>query len=462
MYEKIGNRDGLPVFRASPGATPPEERRRILGLSEHSDELSILGNRLRSSGRYEASAVAFRRALADTPDNPFLLNGLGASLWFLAKYGEAERCYKRALARNPADAGTHSNYGTLCASLGRVADMRRLFRRALEIEPGGASTRWNYAMALLDLGFWEEAWPHYEVRMEYRGEPQYSKLPYPKWAGEDLDGKTLFVMCEQGYGDRILFARYFSWIHEKWPTAKILYIPDVPPMPDMRLLLWGYRDFVTFLPPGCPYPVADYGLFLMSLPGVHGSTPKNVPSVDNLVRDVSRVEGIELPAARRGGESLKVGVCWTGNPLMLGNKDRSVPLELLLELSENPRVVLYGLQFAPGNADIERLGAEELICDLSRDIGAHGGFRATAAVMQKLDLVITVCTANAHLAGTLGVPTWVLLCRDPYWTWLRGRDTSVWYPSTRLYRQTHAGNWRTVIDDVKIDLEQLTARRLAA
>lgn len=458
QYERAGTVNGLPLFKmAADGSIDPAERRRLLGLSEHADELAVHGETLRKRGHYSAAEVAFRRACADTPDNAYLLNGLGASLWFQSEHAEAEHCYRRALHLNPADAGTYSNYGTLLSSLGRTVEMRRSFAKALEIEDSD-STKWNYAMALLDHGMWSEAWPLYDVRMRYKGAPQYCKLPYPTWKGEDLSGKRLFVMCEQGYGDRLLFTRYFSWIHENWPTARISYIPDVPPMPDMRLVLWNYGDFVDFLVPGAPFPEADYGIYLMSLPGVHGTNPYNVPPPDGVVGSMLVTNNVELPEPRRPG--VKVGICWTGNPLMMGNRDRSIPFEMMLELAEDPDVTLYGIQFSPGRGDIQKFGAGEFVCDLADDINAHGGFLATGAAMAKMDLVITVCTANAHLAGTLGVPCWTLLCHDPYWTWLRGRSDSVWYPETRLFRQPRPGDWRSVIDEVRGELGRFARDKL--
>src|SRR5262245_39213440 len=123
---------------------------------------------------------------------------------------------------------------------------------------------------------------------------------------------------------------------------------------------------------------------------------------------------------------------------------------MLFELETNKKVQLYSLQF--DNHDMRRLQAEQIICDAASDIGDRG-LMGTAAVMLNLDLVITCCTANAHLAGALGVPCWVLLCSDPYWVWLRGRDDSIWYPSVRLFRQQKPNDWRSVIERVRVELD---------
>lgn len=464
-FEKVGQApDGLPIYGQSNGeALSPAERRTLLGLDEHADMLSMHGNVLRDRGKFAASAVAFRRALGLCPNNSYLLSGLGAACWFLARYDEAEDHLKHALRINPADVSAHTNMGTLLGTRGAIKQMRWHFDRALAIEPGNPSARWNYAMALLNRGLWLDAWPHYDVRMEYQP-AKFPKLPYPLWKGEGLDGKTLYIQAEQGLGDRVMFSRYVHWVHEIWPTARILWLTDAPPMPDTRPLLWEFRKFVEFLPAGTPWPEdVDYGIFEMSLPGVHGTTPTNLPADPGLIR--RRVMADEFVAGVPDPlvPAIKVGVCWAGGPAMARNDERSMPLELMLQLEELPNVQLYSLQFAPGRNDIGRVESAQLMMDLSRDIEVNSGTHplvATCAVMAHLDLVVTVCTANAHLAGVMGVPVWVPLCHDPYWVWLRKRSDSVWYPNARLYRQSAPGDWQGVVDKMKEDLARLASKTL--
>lgn len=464
-FEKIGHApDGLPIYGQSKGAgLSPDERRTLLGLTEHADALALHGNALRDRGKFAASAVSFKRALGLCPDNAYLLSGLGAAYWFLTRYDEADAALRRALAINPADVSAHVNMGTLLGTRGSLKQMRWHFERALAIEPGNPSARWNYAMALLNRGCWLDAWPHYDVRMQYQP-ARFPKLPYPYWKGEDLDGRTLYIQAEQGLGDRVLFSRYLHWVHETWPTARILWLTDAPPMPDTRPLLWEFRHFVEFLPAGTPWPIdVDYGVFEMSLPGVHGTTPTNMPGDPGLIR--KRVMGDEFVAGVPDPlvPAIKVGVCWAGGPAMVRNAERSMPLDLMLQLEEVPSVQLYSLQFAPGRDDIKRVDSSELMLDLSHDIERNSGthpFVATCAVMSSLDLVVSVCTANAHLAGAMGVPVWVPLCHDPYWIWLRGRPDTGWYPSARLYRQRTPGDWQGVVDAMKDDLARLARSKL--
>src|SRR5262249_32756561 len=189
----------------------------------------------------------------------------------------------------------------------------------------------------------------------------------------------------------------------------------------------------------------------------HGSTPTNVPRDPGLIRKRCRDEAQAINVPEPRSHSIKVGITWSGNPLMERNHDRSVPPELMFELEADPRVQLYSLQF--GDKGLQRFNAAQLICDAASDIGERG-LLGTGAVMTKLDLVITCCTANAHLAGALGIPCWTLLCFDPYWLWIRERDNSVWYPNMRLFRQRAPGDWREVIDRVKSELAKFAANKL--
>lgn len=311
-------------------------------------------------------------------------------------------------------------------------------------------------MCLLDAGRWSEAWPYYESRKERGSSRMYPKLPYSAWRGEDLNGKTLHVQGEQGVGDRTLFSRYMFWIKQQFPDCKINYQMNAEDLPNISNFMWGFRDVVEFIPNGVPWPEADYGIYLMSIPGIHESTPDNIVDDPGLIlkNAMKHKNSVSLPTVQDG--MLKVGITWTGNPGMKRNSDRSVPFEMMLELAQLPNVVLYGLQI--GTYDINRVGADGLVCDLTNDISPLG-FAGTAATMLNLDLVISACTATAHVAGVLDVPCWTLLCANPYWLWLRDRNDSIWYKNTKLFRQAKMNDWRPVIDEVKEELLKLSSER---
>lgn len=420
-------------------------------LNNHAHELA-------GKGHIAASVTALRRAVALAPNHPILLSCLGAVLFDAGQYSEAEALLRRAISIEPEYSPAYGNLGSALGAQGRYDEAKACFREAIKIEPEFTDARWNFAMSLLDSGDWAQAWgTYYEARKERGGDRLYPRLPYPEWKGEDLNGKTLYVQGEQGIGDRTLMSRYLHWVKTRWPSCKILFMANAEDLPNISNFMWGFRDVVEFIPNGVAWPEADFGVYLMSLPGIHGTTPDNVyPDPGLILKNALRHKNsVKIPDPADG--MLKVGITWTGNPAMKRNAERSIPLEHLLPLAELPNVVLYGLQF--NTKDIERLGAGQLVCDLTPDI-APFGFTGTAAVMLNLDLIITCCTSTAHVAGALGVPCWTLLCKNAYWLWLRDRSDSVWYPNVTLFRQREMNDWAPVIADVRAQLADLADMRM--
>ena len=443
-----------------------EQRRAALGVTPQAEDLNNLAVTLKRDRFYHAACVAMRRAVALCPDSGFLWNGLGSVLWNIGRYEEAYAALRRSLQLIGDEPGVMMNMGMLLSSLGRKDEALDYLRRTVERLPDDKHARWSYALGLLDHGHWGQGFREYDCRIEYRGPQFYPPMPYPKWNGESLDGKVLYVQAEQGVGDRLLFSRYLAWICDTWPTCKIKALMSSHDQVNLESILHGFTEVypIEFLHHGIPWPKADYGCFLMSIAAIHGTTTEKVPADPGLIRArcMKEKDAVNLPEPLV--PAIKVGVCWSGNPVMDRNHERSIPAELMLELEADPLVQLYSLQF--GDDGLRRLNAGGLICDVASEVGARG-LLGTACAMLNLDLVITCCTANAHLAGVLGVPAWVLLCYDPYWTWLRGRDDSVWYDSVRLFRQRAPGDWRELIDRVKhelniharLKLERATTRR---
>lgn len=405
--------------------------------------------------------IALRRALALAPAHPMMLSALGSALFESGRYPEAEQALRQSVAIEPDYAPSRAGLGSTLAAQNRFAEARIEYDRALTLEPDYTDAIWNFSMVLLDHGAWDAAWPFYQERKKRGGPRLYPQMPYREWQGENLNGKTLFVHGEQGVGDRILFARYLHWVKAAWPTCTIKCLMTAADLPDISNLMWAYQDRVCeFIPNAVPWPRdVDYGIFLMDLPARHGSQPDQVYADPGLMRDYARGcrNSVSLPTAN--GNEFKVGINWTGSPGMIRNNERSVPPELMFTLAETPDVVLYSLQF--GSQDVARLGADQLVCDLTSDIGQHG-FLGTAAVMQNLDLVITNCTSVAHLAGALEVPCWLMLCANPYWVWGRAGETTPWYPTLRLFRQRAMNDWAPVVADVKTRLFDLAAAHVAA
>lgn len=446
----------LPILGEGDGPLPD-----VKGLvTPPAQLLNDAAHKMQRDGKAIASVVALRRAVALCPDSSSLWASLGAVLYDNLEYVEAEIALKRAIRLDRRNSRALANMGMLQCAMGRGGRGLRFHERAVRADPNNLASQWNQAISLLDCGQWKAGFARYDVRLPFRGPGLYPPMPYPRWNGEDLNRKTLFVRAEQGIGDRILFSRYLYWIKQRWPRVNILHAADAADLPTMVNLLWGYAGIVQFIPVGVPWPKAHFGVDMMSLPRLHGTRPDRVPRDPGFIRERAKFEakGVNLPQPHV--RSLKVGVVWTGNTNMVRNLDRSVPFEQMLRLEQIPEVQLYSLQFAPGSADMERLGAHELVYDLPKEIGGRG-LVGTAACMLHLDLIITTCTSTAHLAGVLGVRCWTLLCANPYWVWGRKGERTPWYPKMKLYRQRHMGNWDDVIDRVRRDITRLAKAHLA-
>lgn len=399
------------------------------------------------------------RAKQLRPDLARIWSNLGLMYWRIAQMHAAEHCFSLAVKLEPGSHAFQGNLGIFFGAIGRTDDAVIHLEEAMRLDPENLGPRWDRCLLYLRNGDWEKGLWEYDIRREHRGQKLYPTLPAPLWKGEDLNGKVLYIQGEQGVGDRFLFSRYFAWIKETWPDVRIkVCLHDC-----MINIFWEFRNFVEFLPMGVPWPTdLDYCVYLCSLPAIHHSEPNSVPPDPGLLRkrivDARTKTDPNLPAPLL--PSLKVGIAWTGNPEQTRNHDRSIPLEMFLTLAEDPRLMLYSLQCSPGQKDVTRLMAGDLICDLGPELEQQGWVGTGLAVME-MDLIVTVCTSIAHLAGALQVPCWTLLCSDPYWIWSRSGDTTPWYPSTRLFRQRALGDWQPVIEEVRAELSKLADARFS-
>jgi hypothetical protein len=407
-----------------------------------------------------AAAISMlRRARALQPDMPEIWSNLGLLYWRIGRLDPAEAAFRHAVALDPNKFNYQGNLGIFLGAIGQAKEAVHHLEEAMRLDPDNLGPRWDRCLLYLRQGDWALGLPEYDVRREHRGTSLYPRLPAPLWQGEDLNGKTLYVQGEQGVGDRFLFSRYFAWIKETWPDCRIkACLHD-----SMVNLFWEFRHIVEMLPLGVPWPDdLDYCVYLCSLPAIHGSTPDNVPADPGLLRkrvlDARKSTKANLPQPNL--PALKVGICWTGNPTQARNHDRTIPLEMLLPLAEDPRIMLYSFQCSPGGADLKRLIAGELICDLGSDIEREG-WVSTGIALMEMDVLVSVCTSVPHLAGALQVPCWTMLCADPYWVWSRSGDTTPWYPGMRLFRQRRLGDWKPVIAEVRAELSKLADITLA-
>jgi tetratricopeptide (TPR) repeat protein len=369
----------------------------------------------------------------------------------LNDYEGAEADFKKAYELGYKNDTSIVNMGLLYASMQRFDDSEKCFEEACALNPENYQAAWQWSLTMLDRGHWKDGLRAYDVRRLAKKE--YAKLPYELWDGQNLNGKTIFIQSEQGLGDRILFTRYLHWLKKEYPECHIKFLCD----PKLSNLLWHLKEETDYeiIPDKVPWPKADYGQFLMNLPRFHGTTPDNVYPDPGLIAKRAAAVKANVPQSTYGNP-LKVGVCWTGNPVMDQNTQRSVPFQQILSLADDPNIQLYSFQY--GSLEIQGAHATELMHDMTPWIDKEG-FIGTASCLNEMDVVVTSCTSVAHLAGALGKKTYVMLCYAPYWVWLRERNDSVWYPSVKLVRQTVPGEWCEVINTIKTELQTLAKEK---
>lgn len=408
--------------------------------------------------------IELKRAIAVTPGSWEMWNNLGSLLWKHREYDEAIACIDRALTFGDYAEAQH-NKALVLESMGRFDETETCFERALALNPNYLNAKWCRSMMRLMLGDYERGFEEYEARIPFRqreGKPVYPKFPAPYWQGEHIRNKRIFCCIEQGIGDTILFSRFLPWLQNQVLPQGRVYLCCAH---EIMVLLWNFvmEGIVEYVPEGTSIPACDYSVVTGSLPWHSRCTLETLPSDPGLIRqrvdEQIRIGKADVPKPL-GPEPFKVGICWTGNPEQDRNDERTIPLELMLTLAEHPRVWLYSLQVGPAQADIGRLGAKDIICDLGPQLKERGLTVAATAIMQ-MDLVITCCTVIAHLCGALGKEAWVVLCKNPYWVWMHERSDSPWYPSLRLFRQTQTDDWRSVIQQVRDELfDRVDARRI--
>lgn len=361
---------------------------------------------------------------------------------------EAIRLYHRTLEISPHFADAYINLGTVYEAMGRRDDARASYDRAIELDPDLALAHWNRSLLDLQDGNFADGWRGYEWRWKTTSLGIYKEkrdFDEPLWTGEeDLHGKTILLWGEQGFGDVLQFCRYATMVAARGAT--VLLEVKAP----LRELMRGVEGVSQVLVRGEPLPQFDCHCPLLSLPLAFGTDLATIPAPRSYLRaDAAKV----AQWAPRLGEhaGVRVGIVWSGNPFHVNDRNRSVDFErfaLLLGLTAGS-VQFVSLQKEIRPADQEALDA----CPAVLQVGsALADFGDTAAVCELLDLVITVDTSIAHLAGALGKPVWIMLPPNSDWRWLRDDSICRWYPSGRLFRLHAQGEWEAVFERVAAEL----------
>jgi len=405
----------------------------------YAEAFNNLGVLLRQLGNLDDSAACFEELLVLRPNSAEAFDNLGNTLRDLGRLDESIASHQRALKLKPDLAKAHNNLGYTLRKQGKLAESRQSFNRALDLDPQSVDIRWN--LCLLDLleGNYAAGWSGYEVRYD-RKENRPRSFPQPIWRGEPLNGARILLHAEQGLGDSIQFLRYVPMVHAAGGKV-ILNVPS--PLARLAANVSGV-DTLTVedeIPPAfdrhCP---------LMSLPLAFNTTLDSIPSQvpyltvpEDALRAAKNLKG---PTQKR-----RIGLVWSGNPKCTEDQVRSMTLSCFQPLLDLGGLHFFSLQLGPAAAQLAAI--QKPITDLRPAIK---DLADTAALMTHLDLIITVDTSMAHLAGALAKPTWVLLPSAPDWRWLMDHEDSPWYPTVRLFRQPTFGDWTSVIARVRHEL----------
>jgi tetratricopeptide (TPR) repeat protein len=406
---------------------------------------NIRGIVLKELRRLDESLESYNRAIVLRPDFAEAYNNRGNILQQLRRPEEALASYDRALALRPEYAEAYSNRANTMMQLRRPENALADYARAIAIRPDYVEAHFNEAVCRLTIGDFARGWEKYEWRWETEQLRNTKRnISQPLWLGRNkIAGKTILLHAEQGYGDTIQFCRYVRLVAEQGADV-ILHV-----QPALRRLLSETAGARSVFSHGETPPPFDFHAPLMSLPLALGTRLNTIPPCDYRLNVPGQL--MRQWEEKLGPKTLpRVGIAWSGQSVHKNDHNRSLSLKLLLGLLNLP-IQIVSLQKEVRDDD-------QTVLDVHKADIAHFGteltdFSDTAVLASLMDVVVSVDTSVAHLAGALDRPTWIMLPYTPDWRWLLDRDDSPWYPSVRLFRQASPGDWDDVIARVRRELE---------
>ncbi len=407
------------------------------------------GTALYHEAKLDEAIAAYRQCVALDPHFPNARYNLGVALGDAELLEEAHACLQAVVEAEPERAEAHNSLGFVLSRSGRPREAIACYQRALECQPGYAQAHFNLGMTLLALGDYRRGFEEYEWRWQ-TGQFTPFACPHPKWDGRPLPDQTLLIHTEQGAGDAIQFARYLPLAAERCGRLIVVCTPELRP-------LFATLPGITELREPGRLEVREFDAYLplLSLPRVFETTRASLPgAIPYLDAAALRRRKGERYTALPSSPPLKIGLCWAGSPTYKHDRQRSCALSTLLPVLQRSGVAFYSLQKGERSRDLAELPEGIAVRDLE---GSIQDFGDTALLIAELDLVITVDTAVGHLAGALGKPVWTLLPQVPDWRWGSEGETTPWYPSMRLFRQTRRGDW----DEVMVRVAEALAERAA-
>lgn len=396
-------------------------------------------------GRTEDAIAAFRKAIELDPNVAEAWSNLGNELRTEGKFEEAMDCYRRALRLKENFPEAQCNLGVCLQETEPTLDGAiAAYEKSLEMQHDFALGHWNLGFARMLLGDFQRGLPELEWRFETRTISKRRQFPQPQWDGRDINGRTILIHAEQGLGDSIHMVRYLPML-----AARGARIVLECPAPLVRLLQTA-PGIERIIPAGRPVPTFDVHCPTLSLPLAFKTTLATIPAQVPYLWPDSDYLDLWKRRIGVGPDHRSIGLVWAGRPENRNDRNRSMRLEQFAPLAAARGVRFFSLQKGAGAEQAKCPPAGMELIDLTAELY---DFADTAAMIAVLDLVITVDTAVAHLAGAMGKADWVLLPRMPDWRWLLEREDSPWYPTARLFRQKTRGDWTEVMQRVAAALD---------
>jgi tetratricopeptide (TPR) repeat protein len=409
---------------------------------EYAEAHHNLGLTLHKQGKLEQAAACYRKSLQLKPDDANVYYNMGNVFLDQGDFEEMAHWYQKAVVFAPDKAEAYNNLGKMLKEQGAIEAAETHFQEAIRSKPDFIDAHFNRAITLLLSGNYAEGWPEYEWRFKKRNWKNIypHRFEQPRWDGTSFRGKTVLVHCEQGLGDAIQFARYLPMVKARGGTVvfetqkPLMAIFDRFPGVDHLAQISATRK-----------PAVDFNFHipLLSLPGIFQTTLENIPAQVPYIFANPRKQAAWRKKV--DPDHFKVGIVWAGGILHQKDSSRSCSLKDFLPLTHIADVQLYGLQKGPASQQVAELSSQIQMKNYGEEFK---DFSDTAGLIANLDLVVSVDTAVAHLAGAMGKPVWVLLPLLPDWRWMHDRTDSPWYPTMRLFRQQNRGCWDEVVQHV--------------
>lgn len=395
------------------------------------------GQILQALGRFDEAIAELTRAIALAPNSAVAHSNRGVPLHAIGRLDEALADFDRALELDPAYADAIVNRGTVLKDMGRISEVEAVYAQALKVAPDHPEANWNWGLLALLRGDFETGWRNYEWRWKSKARSrEYLITDKPQWRGEDIRGKTIMLWREQGFGDYIQFCRYVPMVTAL--GAKVI----LDPPPRLKPLIARLGDFAFIEAQEATF---DYHCPMMSLPLAFGTTLETIPAAPYLTAASEKIAAFDTTL----GPGPRVGLVWSANIHYFAGRDRIMPVEFLEPLLDLP-FAFHVVQKDFTARDEAWLGK---FPHLAVHADEQNDFHDAAALISAMDLIITVDTSVAHLAGALGKPVFLLLPHSADWRWLLKREDSPWYPTMRLFRQPARGDWAGAVAKLRSVLQ---------